>query len=109
MLSTVLNSRLSSANSRASEDLQASGIYECKEMQGPRTMPWGTPDSTSASLEWVPSNSTVCFLCPRKDLIHLFVLFLSPVEQSPMGYLVKGFFEVQQYHVNLILRLFLGL
>ena len=32
---------------------------------GLRTVPWGTPDSTSATLEWVPSKSTFCFLCPR--------------------------------------------
>ena len=42
-----------------------------KNSKGPRTVPWGTPESTLWALEWQPSIITLCVLADRKDLIQV--------------------------------------
>ena len=41
-----------------------------KNRRGPRTVPWCTPESTSASDDFVPSRRTDCFLWWRNDSIQ---------------------------------------
>ena len=71
---------VSSANIRAFELLVTSGrsLIYARNKSGPRTVPWGTPDRTSALDEWQLSRSTCCFRSPRKELILLLVFPLTP-------------------------------
>ena len=41
-----------------------------RKRSGPRTVPWGTPESTASSLEWQPSIITLWVLDVRKALIQ---------------------------------------
>ena len=72
--------RQSSAKRRESEWLTASGrsLMKAKKSKGPNTVPCGTPEITSAWEDLHPSNSTRCFLWPRKDSIHCSVCPLTP-------------------------------
>ena len=38
-------------------------------LRGPRTVPWGTPESTSTSVDLVPSSRTDCFRS-KNDSVH---------------------------------------
>ena len=60
-------SRQSSANRRTWELTEEgrSLIWHRKRM-GPRTEPWGTPESTVVDLEQAPSLTTLMDLCVRK-------------------------------------------
>ena len=76
----ALNSRQSSAKNLGDEFWTTSGrslMYVRKRM-GPWTVPWGTPDVTSAGEECTPSRSTSCFLSAKNDPIHLSVLSWTP-------------------------------
>ena len=49
---------------------------KAKKSKGPNTVPCGTPEITSAWEDLHSSNSTRCFLWPRKDSIHCSVCLL---------------------------------
>ena len=42
--------------------------------QGPRTVPWGTPDKTRAQSDFIPFTTTRCWLKQTKESIHFNVL-----------------------------------
>ena len=42
--------------------------------EGPRTVPWGTPDKTGAQSDFTPFTTTRCCLKQRKESIHFNVL-----------------------------------
>ena len=71
---------MSSANIRAFKLLVTSGrsLIYARNKSGPRTVPWGTSDRTSALDEWQFSRSTCCVRSPRNELIHLLVFPLTP-------------------------------
>ena len=55
---------VSSANISATQLLRDNGIsfiYKRNKV-GPRTEPWGTPDTTSPESEYAPETYTSCFL-----------------------------------------------
>ena len=49
-------------------------IYVQREQQGPRTVPWGTPDKTGAQSEFTQFTTTRCCLKQRKESFHFNVL-----------------------------------
>ena len=71
LLKMGLYSRQSSAKKRAAE-LVTSGrsLVKVKTSSGPRTVPCGTPDNTSAVDEVWQSMRTCCSLLLRKSLVH---------------------------------------
>ena len=74
-----LKRSVSSANIRLFELLVASGrsLIYARNKSGQRTVPWGTPDRTSALDECQFSRSTCCFWSPMNKLIHLLVFPLT--------------------------------
>ena len=67
-----LKSRQSSANNLASECFVDSGmpLTKARKSKGPNTVPCGTPESTSASVDSVPSSKPDCFLWLKKDSVQ---------------------------------------
>ena len=69
----VRYTRLSSAKSLmpvpAERFLLMSFMY-VRKRSGPRTVPWGTPESTGAGADVAPSTSTDCSRKERKERIH---------------------------------------
>ena len=53
---------VSSANISATELLRDISFIYKRNKVGPRTEPWGTPDTTSPDSEYAPETYTSCFL-----------------------------------------------
>ena len=53
-----------------------------KNIAGPRTDPWGTPDVTGRLSDSAPSTTTDCVLPLRKHLIHSSVVESMPYSCS---------------------------
>ena len=72
--------RTQSSANRRTEDLMLSGrsFMKRRNRTGPKTDPWGTPDSTGTGSEAWPSKTT-CWVRPEShELIHLWVDPLIP-------------------------------
>ena len=71
-------------------------------MRGPRTVPWGTPESTLTHSEHSPSTTTLCRLFVRKASIQFnpgMRVASDPIppqlpHQSLVRHFVEGFGEV---------------
>ena len=69
----------SSENKRVFDVVTAGiSLMNARKRSGPRTVPRGTPERTSACDDWTPSSRTCCCLSVRKALIQSSVLFLTP-------------------------------
>ena len=42
-----------------------------ENINGPKTVPWGTPDLTDTKLDLYPLTTTLCFLCVNHILSQL--------------------------------------
>ena len=74
-LSIWRNSKQSSANNLAWESTtEERSLIKARNKRRPRTVPWGTPEVTSASSDLAPSIRTCCFLLRRKLSIQERVL-----------------------------------
>ena len=73
----ILNRK--SANSLAIEDFIVSGrsFMNHRNTWGPKTVPWSTPERTSAVSDLTPSRIACCFLWLRKDSIQRLTLPLT--------------------------------
>ena len=71
----VRYNRQSSANSRTDELTQSGrSLMWHKNMIGPKTVPWGTPESTDVSLDFSPSTIVLIILVVRKLVSHVWML-----------------------------------
>ena len=116
--------RLSSANSRQRVSLWTwdgmSLIYR-RNMRGPSTVPWETPDDTASSGDFVPSTKTDWVLPTKNSSIHLsrfpgqawpnyfFCFYLSKITSNlPEIYLSKSkitsYKKLLKYRVKLLFK-----
>ena len=73
MVLISLYKRLSSANSLMKvlgDILSEISLIYIKKNNGPRTVPWGTPERTGLHSDAKPSTTTLWVLPKRKDLDH---------------------------------------
>ena len=59
-------------------------FIKSRNSNGPRTLPWGTPDRTGADFDVVPSRMTCWVLFSRNALTHLFGICIQLCWKDPV-------------------------
>ena len=96
---TLYTRELSAKSLVVAEMFSGMSFIYIRKSSGPRTVPCGTPDVTSAGLEYAPSRTISCCLSARKSEIQSFKysIMLQFLQQA-----LSNSREVQEYCIDLL-------
>jgi len=99
----ILYKRQLSANTHKSDLVVISFMYN-RNIRGPRTVPWGTPDVTITELDVIPSRRT-CWVRFENPVISVILnsIKMKLGKEPLMGNSVEGFSKIKKDYINLLL------